>query len=98
LNGLDHREQPKNMSLFLSTEQRQQIQAALAGLHGEERQRERMRLRSRMLRLNPEYRSADNAKKAAHGREAYHANLEESRRKGAEKARRRAALATAAAQ
>jgi hypothetical protein len=46
-----------------------------------------MRLRSRLLRECAEYRTADNAKKAAHGREAYHANLVESRRRSVEKAR-----------
>jgi hypothetical protein len=73
----------------LSIEQREQVQAAIAGLHGQERHRERMRLRSRLLREGEEYRMADNAKKAAHGREAYHANLELSRRRGAEKSRQR---------
>jgi hypothetical protein len=36
---------------------------------------------------------ADNARKAAHGREAYHANIEEGRRKGAERMRRKSGLA-----
>jgi hypothetical protein len=68
------------------------LQASLVGLHGVARQRERMWLRSRFLRLNPEYRLADNARKAAHGREAYHANLDEGRRKGVEKSRQRRLL------
>ena len=73
----------------LSPEQCEQIQAALAGLTGKERHRERMRLRSKFLRMNPDYRAADNAKQAELGRARYHANLEESRRKVAEKWRRR---------
>jgi hypothetical protein len=76
----------------LSLEQRERIKAALVGLTGNERHRERMRLRSRLLRECEDYRKADNAKKAAHGREAYHADLEQSRRRGAEKCRRRRAL------
>jgi len=79
-------------SFKLNDEERRQIHAAIAGLTGKERQREAARLRSRLLRQRPEYRQADNAKKAAHGRERYHANLEESRRKGADKWRRRVSV------
>jgi hypothetical protein len=77
-----------SLSFTLNEDQRRQIDAAVAGLTGEERQRARARLRSRLLREDPAFRQADNAAKAEHGREAYHANLEESRRRNAEKWRR----------
>ncbi len=75
-------------SCGLTEDQRRQIDAALAGLTGIERHRERERLRSRLLREDPAYRLADNARKAEHGREAYHANPEAARVRSAEKARR----------
>jgi hypothetical protein len=84
------------LSFMLTEDQRRQIGAAVAGLTGDARRRERMRLRSRLLRESEEYRKKDNATKAAHGREAYHANIEEGRRRGAEKWRR-ARLAEAGA-
>jgi hypothetical protein len=76
------------MSIQLTPDDRQLIRDAVAGLAGAERQRARARMRSKLLRLNPEYRAADNARQAALGREKYHANREESRRKSAEKAKR----------
>ena len=79
------------MTPLLSLEQRERIREAIAGLAGVERHRAYMRLRSRLLREDPEYRKKDNATKAEHGREHYHANLEESRRKGAAKWRSRRA-------
>jgi hypothetical protein len=83
-----------SLSFKLTEDQRERIQAAIAGLTGEERHREASRLRSQILRLNPDCRKKDNASKAAHGRQKYHADLEASRRKGAEKkARRRRAAA-----
>ncbi len=66
---------------FLSEEQRQQINAALGNLTGADRRRERARLRSRLLRESEEYRQADNAKKAAHARDRYHANPEAARQR-----------------
>jgi hypothetical protein len=82
-----------SLSFKLTEEQRRQIRDAIAALTGEERHREASRLRSRLLREDQECRKKDNASKAAHGRQKYHADLEASRRKGAEKARRRRAAA-----
>jgi hypothetical protein len=81
------------MPIKLTPTDRQLIRDAVAGLTGAERQRTRARMRSKLLRINPEYRAADNARQAALGREKYHASLEESRRKSAEKWRRRTRLA-----
>ena len=47
----------------LTEDQRRQIDAAIAGLTGDARRRERARLRSRLLREYPEYRKKDNAAK-----------------------------------
>ena len=80
------------MPFKLSAEERQLIRDIVAGLEGDERHRESGRVRSIVCRLNPDYRAADNAKKAARERAKYHADIEESRRKGAEIMRRRAAL------
>jgi hypothetical protein len=81
-------------SFKLSAEERQLIRDIVAGLEGDERHREASRVRSIVCRMNPDYRAADNAKKAARERAKYHADIEESRRKGAEKARRKVALRT----
>ena len=67
------------LSCGLTEDQRRQIDAALAGLTGIERHRERERLRSKALREDPAYRLADNARKAQHGRRAYRANPEAAR-------------------
>ncbi len=72
----------------LTPDERDQIHAALAGLTGQERQR--ARLRSRLLRLRPEFRQMDNERNAAQGRARHHADIEAERRKGLEKWRRRA--------
>lgn len=63
--------------MCLSLEERQLVRDVVAWLEGYERFREYARIRSRLLRLNPEYRAVDNAKQAVLGREKYHANLEE---------------------
>jgi hypothetical protein len=76
------------MSIQLTPANRQLIRDAVSGLTGDERRREYMRLKSKLLRLNPEYRAADNARMAAREHDRYHANIEESRRKSAEKSRR----------
>jgi hypothetical protein len=77
------------MLFKLSADERQLIRDIVAGLEGDERRRESDRVRSIVCRLNPDYRAADNSKYAARGRATYHADIEESRRKGAEKMRRR---------
>ena len=75
----------------LTDDDRQRIHDSLVGLTGKERHRAHNAMRSRLLRLKPEYRAASNAKNAERQRAKYHANLEESRRYGAEKKRRRTA-------
>lgn len=73
----------------LTPEERETIRLALGDLKGQARRTERGRLRSKVLRQRPDFRQADNAAKAARGKERYHENLEENRRKGAEKWQRR---------
>ena len=81
-----------SLSCKLSPEDRQLVRDIVAGLEGAERHRESARVRSKVVRMNPEYRAADNARQAAHEREKYYANLDESRRKAAEKWRSRRAM------
>ncbi len=64
------------MPFKLTAEERQLLRDIVAGLKGDERHRESTRVRSILCRLNPECRAADNAKKAAHGRATYHADIE----------------------
>ena len=87
-----------SLSFTLTPEEREQIRAEIAGLTGKERHRAWGRLRSRVLRQRPDFRQADNERKAARGREVYHANLEGSRRKGVEKWHRRRERAKARAE
>lgn len=73
----------------LSPEARQLVRDIVAGLEGHERHREYARVRSKVARMDADQRRADNARNAAHGREAYHADLTESRQKSAAKQRKR---------
>src|SRR5262245_32500782 len=80
----------------LTEAEREQIRAAIGAVTGHERCRAWAKWRSRLLRLRPDFRAADNARKAARGRERYHADIGEARRKSAEKERRRRARRLAA--
>jgi predicted component of type VI protein secretion system len=86
------------LSQKLNPADRDLLYCIVTGLTGTERQRETARIRSKLLRLHDAYRQADNARKAAIGRERYAADIDESRRKSAEKVRRKRARIVSIAQ
>ena len=75
----------------LSPENRQLVRDIVAGLEGYEKRKEAARVRSMILRMDEDYRRADNARQATLERNKYGENLEEGRRKAAAKARQRRA-------